>query len=511
LILFPGAFIAIRRSFIYIFWCVLQMKLFYKVYISLIVLLVLVLGWAGYISYHREEALFNNDMESDALLLGRALSGLTEHAWKKSGPETALALINDANTKEHQAKIRWVWLDQSAAAPYVPHVSLEKLDGVIQGKSISLIVNTLREGAVRFTYVPVNVDREHPGAIEISESLSTLKCYKYNSLLHLLYTTILLLLLSGSLLWYLFHKWIHRPLTRFIEKSRKIGEGDLSANLPVTGHDEFSLLARTLNYMCQKIDATYQTIRVEHEKRIVALEQLRHTERLATVGRISAGMAHELGTPLNVISGRSKMIGSGELKEDEVLECARIIGEQSERITTIMRNLLDFARRRTPHRSSQDIEQMVSRIFEILASTARKADVTLDMVKVGQVPQIAIDTTQMQQVLTNLVLNGIQAMPHGGRLVVELAVEKSRLPDTTQMEKNHIAIRVKDEGEGIKKEDMEHLFEPFFTTKEVGTGTGLGLSIAFGIVEEHGGWIDVISEPGLGSCFTVFLPMEMDQ
>ncbi len=487
------------------------MKLFYKVYISLIVLLVLVLGWAGYISYHREETLFNSDMESDALLLGRALSGLTEHAWKKSGPETALALIDDANTKEHKVKIRWVWLDHSAAAPYVPHVPLEKLDRVIQGRSISLIVNTLREGDVRFTYVPVSVDSKSPGAIELSESLSILKRYKHNSLLHLLYTAILLLILSGSLLWYLFHKWIHRPLTRFIEKSRKIGEGDLSPNLLVTGRDEFSLLAQTLNYMCQKIDATYQTIRMEHEKRIAALEQLRHSDRLATVGRISAGMAHELGTPLNVISGRSKMIGSGELEKDEVFECARVIGEQSKRITTIMRNLLDFARRRTPDRSSQDIEQIVSRIFEILASTARKAAVTLDMVKVGQVPQIAVDATQIQQVLTNLILNGIQAMSHGGRLVVELAVEKSRRPDTTQIDKNYVAIRVKDEGEGIRKEDKEHLFEPFFTTKEVGTGTGLGLSIAFGIVEEHDGWIDVISEPGRGTCFTVFLPMETDQ
>lgn len=154
---------------------------------------------------------------------------------------------------------------------------------------------------------------------------------------------------------------------------------------------------------------------------------------------------------------------------------------------------------------------MVSRIFEILASTARKADVTLDMLKVGQVPQIAIDATQMQQVLTNLILNGIQAMPHGGRLVVELAFEKNLRPDTTQMDKNYMAIRVKDEGEGIRKEDMEHLFEPFFTTKKIGTGTGLGLSIAFGIVEEHGGWIDVVSEPGQGSCFTVFLPVETNQ
>ena len=133
------------------------------------------------------------------------------------------------------------------------------------------------------------------------------------------------------------------------------------------------------------------------------------------------------------------------------------------------------------------------------------------MAKTGQIPQIAVDPMQIQQVLTNLIMNGIQAMPSGGRLVVVLAVEKTRRPDTEQRDKLYLAIRVRDEGEGIKKEDIKHLFEPFFTTKEIGKGTGLGLSIAFGIVEEHGGWIDVESEPGQGACFKIFLPVEADQ
>jgi len=487
------------------------MKLFYKVYLFLIVLLILVLGGSGYLSYQREITLFDSDMESDALLIGRALSGLIEHAWKESGPETALTLINDANIKEHQLKVRWVWLEASTEAPYVPQVPLERLDKVAQGKCISLKMNTSEEGAYRFTYVPVDVDERHAGAIELAESQSLRMRYHYDSLLHLVYTTALLLLLTGSLLWYHFQKWIQLPLNRFIDKSRKIGEGDLSPDLPVTGRDEFAHLARTLNSMCEKLHATYQAIHDEHKQRIAALEQLRHNERLATVGRISTGMAHELGTPLNVISGRSKMIRTGELEETEVAECSRIIGEQAERVTRIIRNLLDYARRRLPDRSLQDFEQMVSRVLEMLSSTARKAKVNLDLVKTGQIPQIAVDPMQIQQVLTNLIMNGIQAMNRGGRLVVSLAVEQRCRPGAEQMNKLYLAIRVKDEGEGIEKEDMKHLFEPFFTTKEIGKGTGLGLSIALGIVEEHGGWIDVASEPGQGACFEIFLPVEVDQ
>jgi signal transduction histidine kinase len=205
------------------------------------------------------------------------------------------------------------------------------------------------------------------------------------------------------------------------------------------------------------------------------------------------------------------MICTGELKEDEITEYSRIIGEQAERVTRIIRNLLDYARRRPPDRSLQDLEQIVSRVIEMLSSTARKAKVRLDLAKTGQIPQIAVDPMQIQQVLTNLIMNGIQAMPSGGRLVVVLAVEKTRRPDTEQRDKLYLAIRVRDEGEGIKKEDIKHLFEPFFTTKEIGKGTGLGLSIAFGIVEEHGGWIDVESEPGQGACFKIFLPVEADQ
>ncbi len=130
------------------------------------------------------------------------------------------------------------------------------------------------------------------------------------------------------------------------------------------------------------------------------------------------------------------------------------------------------------------------------------------MAESGDIPLIAIDSAQIQQVLTNLILNGIQAMPNGGRLQVGLKVARARPSARASGEENeYVAIYVCDEGVGISEETRKRIFEPFFTTKEVGKGTGLGLSIAHGIVEEHGGWIEVESEPGNGACFTVYLPM----
>ena len=351
------------------------MKLFYKIYLFLILVLILILAGAGLISYHREVALFNNDMEKDAILLGKAMSGMIEHALEISGRDLALKLISDANTKEHSLYIRWVDLDPSASSINAPTVALEKIEKVLQGETASFTMEKKGSGIFRFTYVPISSDLYSPSAIELSESLSGLKKYIRNSVLNLIVTTVLLLLTFGALLWFQFQRWIHQPLVRFIDKSRRIGKGDLTPDLVVNGRDEFAELGETLNSMCKDLYDSWEEVRIENERRIEAIEQLRHSERLATLGRLSAGMSHEFGTPLNVISGRSKLIRSGEIEPAEVIESARIIGEQTEKITKIMQNLLDFARRRNPSDPLQKMDIVVQRVMEMLEQTANKAKV----------------------------------------------------------------------------------------------------------------------------------------
>jgi signal transduction histidine kinase len=486
------------------------MKLFRKVYLFLILVLILILAGAGLISYHREVSLFNEDMEKDAILIGKAISGMVEHVLQKSGRDMALKLISDADSAEHSIHIRWVELDPSAIAMYKPTAPLKKIEQVLQGKTVSLLLQN-GGGSYRFTYVPISTDTHSYSAIELSEPLSALKNYIRNSLLHLMVTAVLLLLTSGALLGFQFQKWIHRPLVQFIDKSRRIGQGDLTPDLVVAGRDEFAELGETLNSMCRELNDSWEAVRLENERRIEAIEQLRHTERLATLGRLSAGMAHELGTPLNVIYGRSKLIHSGELAPGEVIESARIIREQAEKITKIMQNLLDFARRRKPNRSLQDMALVVQRVVEMLSPTASKAKVNFQVVKQGDIPLIPVDPLQIQQVLTNLVINGIQAMASGGKLAVELQTLNKPHPEKKNTRSEYLAIRIKDEGRGIPPENIPHIFEPFFTTKAVGTGTGLGLSIVYGILQEHGGWIAVESTPGKGTCFKVYLPVEVSQ
>jgi signal transduction histidine kinase len=296
-------------------------------------------------------------------------------------------------------------------------------------------------------------------------------------------------------------------MQQLIDKTRRIGRGDLSQPVEVQRRDEFGELAGALNSMCDQLRQAQQRAREEMTARINTLSQLRHADRLRTVGRLAAGIAHELGTPLNVISGRANLIATRELSEQQVRDSATAIKSEADRIAAIVRQLLDFARRGSPQRQQVDMVHLVRQTVELLGPIGQK---TGCRVRIGEAPEscpLAVDSHQIQQVLTNLIMNAIESMPQGGDVDVRLAPTELPPPDSPSAEPAPwLRISVRDQGPGIAPDAREQIFEPFFTTKDVGEGTGLGLSIAFGIVQDHEGWIDVSSQEGQGSCFSVLLP-----
>ena len=176
---------------------------------------------------------------------------------------------------------------------------------------------------------------------------------------------------------------------------------------------------------------------------------------------------------------------------------------------TIIRQLLDFARRNTPQRKSADLTEVVRQTLTLLTPIVEKRRTTLTVQGLPPPLLLDVDAGQIQQVLTNLIVNSSEAMPGGGTVEIALTCEHVTPPDGSEcIPGQYVRIDVIDHGEGIPPELLDEVFEPFFTTKEVGEGTGLGLSIAYGIVKEHGGWIDVRSDMGRGSCFSVYLPQE---
>ena len=216
--------------------------------------------------------------------------------------------------------------------------------------------------------------------------------------------------------------WIGRPLRSLIEKTRRIGDGDLSEPLKLHRNDEFGELAQAVNSMCEQLRSAQDKIDAEAKARVVAQEQLRHADRLRTVGRLAAGIAHELGTPLNVVSGRAALIGSGRLSPEDTRKSATIIKTEADRIGAIIRQLLDFARRSTPQCKSVDLPNLTRQTIELLAPIAEKRNSSVELVQTPDKLALDVDSSQIQQVLTNLIMNAIDSMPHGGQ--VELTVEQ---------------------------------------------------------------------------------------
>lgn len=482
------------------------MKLSTKIMAFVFSVIITLLLLDSYFSIRREVRLFDSNMKREALLLGHLMEDLVINVWQNSGQEQAMDLIKRANKAEQHIKIRWVWLEDLAGSPSAPHVPVGQIAPLADGREVFYKDVQGEGGGFFYAYIPVSVDKNKHGALELSQSLSDLDAYTRKSVTWSLILIGMMVLASGLVLSLLGSRLINRPLRLLLDKTKRIGKGDFSRDLELTEKNELSSLATAMNQMCAQLAAAQEAVHSETQAKVSALEQLRHKERLATLGRLSAGVAHELGTPLNVIAGRATLIAAEDLKREEVIECSKIIQEQVKRMTTIIQQLLNFARRKPVEKFSVNIKNLVTHVLEMLKPMARKQAVNLEL-EDAEIPWAIIDQAQIQQVLTNLVMNGIQSMPEGGRLQVKLYFEHTR-PSLQDKEEDYLAIQVKDEGEGISEENINHVFEPFFTTKDVGKGSGLGLSITYGIVQDHGGWIDVKSEIGKGSCFTVYLPLE---
>ena len=296
-------------------------------------------------------------------------------------------------------------------------------------------------------------------------------------------------------------------MQRLVEQARRIGQGDFSYRVEVKQRDEIGVLAREMGAMADRLAEAQGRLAAENAERIRVLEQLRHADRLTTVGTLAAGMAHELGTPLNVVAGRAKMIASGKLSPEQAADNARIVGTQVDRIVRIVRQLLDFARRGDREKAAVDLRGLAGRTIAMLEPLARERGVAIELRCTPRPADVLADASQLEQVLTNLIVNGLQAMNSGVLHVSVDRVEETPPADHGGERGEFLRVEVRDEGAGIAPGLLPRVFEPFFTTKALGEGTGLGLSVAYGIVRDHGGWISVQSEPTVGSAFAVKLPL----
>ncbi len=248
--------------------------------------------------------------------------------------------------------------------------------------------------------------------------------------------------------------------------------------------------------------------------------QLVRSERFSALGEMAAGVAHEIKNPLNAIMGFSQRL-SGKLQEPSLKKYADIISEEVRRMDTIVNDVLEYSRPDKAHKENSSVEQVLEETILFLDEKLEKAGVKVDRAFGEDLPTVAFDVPKIRQVVLNLMLNAIQAMPKGGTLTLRTSLIEGLLPEGTGsktdaavferlfLRQKMAAISVEDTGCGIPKENLGKLFHPFFTTKI--TGTGLGLSICHKIVAAHGGSLDVDSVVGKGSKFTIYLPLEEDK
>lgn len=247
----------------------------------------------------------------------------------------------------------------------------------------------------------------------------------------------------------------------------------------------------------------YQELGKRMKAQRLAEKRLIRSTRLAAVGEMAAGVAHELNNPLTTVAGFTELILE-ELPEDfPHRDDLEMVLKESQRARAVVRRLLDFSRQGDILRVRADVNEVVSDVLALVHHLATTSGVNMRVELWDDLPEILVDRGQMQQVFLNLIYNSIQAMPDGGDLVIRSLQERREGEDW-------ISVMVRDSGEGIGSEDLPRIFEPFYTTKPSGTGTGLGLSISYGIVSDHGGFIEVESDPEKGTTFMVWLPIDQE-
>ncbi len=297
---------------------------------------------------------------------------------------------------------------------------------------------------------------------------------------------------------YLLGDKIMRPVHRLIKASQQVSEGDLSPEVGPVSKGEIGVLQNTFKDMLVSLEQRDERREAESENRLL------QSEKQASIGRLAAGLAHEINNPLTGVLTYTHMLLRRKDIGDDIRSDLETIAQSTERVRRIVKGLLDFSRQTKLDREPMDVNRLVRSSLSLMENQALVKGVNIRFVPGENLPVLTLDRDQFQSVLLNIIMNALDATEPGGDITLSTAISLS----ASDMGRRGVEIAVSDTGCGIPPEDLDKLFDPFFTTKGVGQGTGLGLAVSYGIVQRHGGIIRVQSEVGRGSTFTIWLPVD---
>lgn len=436
-----------------------------------------------------------------------------------SGPRAALADAKAWSQELSKAVSPYVVeLHSAQAGEAMDSPASKRVAAITQGTRDYLFAN--QDGLLIYT-LPIRQNSiarvegfEAIGSIEVSTNTAGLdNAYREDLrttiplVLGIILTVVIALLILTRFL-------VTTPIAKLLTGVDDVAHGDLSRVLMAEREDEIGDLAARFNEMTFSLRESKSQTKRHAESRMDLEQRLFQTEKLATIGQIAAEIAHEVGTPLNVISGRAKGMQRKSSNPEAVEKNALIIAEQTARITRIIQRLLDFSRSKVgvEEKVAVDICQVIDNTFEFLDSKLTAANVRYSQVRSSSQLSVHGNPDQILQVLTNLLLNAAQAMSEsGGDILVETEAITRRRPGLgLAPEVPMVVVSVSDSGDGVPEEEREKIFEPFYSSKTRKGGTGLGLAVVHGIVQDHDGWIELADSESGGAKFSVYWPVSKD-
>jgi len=325
-----------------------------------------------------------------------------------------------------------------------------------------------------------------------------------------------------ALAWFLIWRMVLKPVRGLTRAAERVSLGDLSAEVPVTSNDEIGGMTRAWNGMVRDLKRAREELEEwarSLEERVAAKtdelekahQQMLMVAKMVSLGKLAAAVAHEINNPLTGIGTYARLLrrrGAGEGPSgtargpaDDAERILKLIEEEAGRCGNIVRNLLLFSRTPGARFAETDLSPILDRCVMLLQHQAQLQDKAIRVEIPEGLPQLTCDASQIQQMILALAINGLEAAPSGGTVILSAAAR----PESGSM-----TLKVADNGRGIPPEQMDRIFEPFFSTKEVGAGVGLGLAVVYGIVNRHHGRIEVESRPGTGTVFTITLPLRQE-
>jgi two-component system NtrC family sensor kinase len=520
-------------------------QLAFRLILSLTVLVAVIEAISAYVNARTQERQLLAEMVRGADQLSRSVTSATWHAMLADRRDDAYQTMETIAREQGIEQIRFfnkegritfstageagTYVDMNAEACTMCHARqkpLVRLDMPTRARTLRTATGERRLGMITPIYNEPACSQAachaHPegrsvlGVLDVTMDLSHVDREMADLQRRMLGMALVQFVVVGVFIVFFTRKFVGVPIRKLIEGTRQVSAMELDKDVAIETPGELGELVDSFNVMRERLRTTVGELNAltasleqkvdERTKQLsLAQQKLVQSDKLASLGQLAASVAHEINNPISGVLNLSVLMdrvlkddGIPKGREAEFRRYLRQITDETARVGRIVSDLLSFSRRSAPQHAAADLNGLLTRTLGMLAHRMHLGEVDVDTILATGLPQVPCDVQQIQQVVINLVLNAAEAMHAGGRVTVRTML------DTTS---DAVVLEVADDGPGIATANIQKIFDPFFTTKEEGKGVGLGLAVVYGIVQAHGGTIDVRSKPGEGATFTVRLPL----